>query len=271
LEGLFCYHLGQFELPLKSNSRFMIRYLSSLTISILFFSCSGNGEKQSLDIDEAGIDAYIAAKTDSSQIYDITAGMRFSKGEGYAYSAVRYSQNDTAILYTELIEETNGITYRNFFYKEGLPVLVEENTTKTENGALLCIQRRVYLNGAIILQALERSAASEEELDLVPFKEITMTKGQFDFDRAEQSITQTGDYEMKFGEFLVLNPVSYLILENDESGYNVALYLVQPDELINRLYENQEYYQGKTVEVYHEYIFVNGMQQMAYMGGELAE
>jgi hypothetical protein len=249
----------------------MAKYLFSGIVFLFLFSCSVNGEKQSLDIDEAGIEAYIAEKTDSSQIYDITRGMRFSRADGYAYSAVRFSQNDTAVLYTELVEETNGITYRNFFFKEALPVFVEETTTKLENGVVVCTQRKVYMNGAIILKALERSAASEEELELVPFKEITMTRGQFNFERAEESIRQTGDYEMKFGEFLILEQASYLVLENDESGFSVALFLMEADALINQLYENQEAYQGKTIEIYHEFMFINSMQQMVYMGGTMVE
>jgi hypothetical protein len=249
----------------------MANYLLSGIFFLFLVSCSVNGEKQSLDIDEAGIDAYIAAKTDSSQIYDITRGMRFSRANDYAYSAVRFSQHDTAVLYTELIEETHGITYRNLFFKEGLPVFIEETATHAQNGIVVCTQRKVYLNGAIILTALERTAPSEEELELVPFNEITMTRGQFDFERAEESISQTGDYEMKFGEFLILDQISYLVLENDESGFSVALFLMQGDELINQLYENQAAYQGKTIEIYHEFMFVNGMQQMVYMGGALAE
>ncbi|MBL7897213.1 MAG: hypothetical protein JNJ99_01675, partial [Crocinitomicaceae bacterium] len=95
--------------------------------SILLVSCSGNGELKSLDIDEKSIDQYVEEKLDTSQTYDILTGMRFSKGENYAYSAVRFSQNDTAILYTELIEDSTGTIYRNLFYKDKLPVYVEED------------------------------------------------------------------------------------------------------------------------------------------------
>ncbi|MBI3133525.1 MAG: hypothetical protein HYZ14_02510 [Bacteroidetes bacterium] len=249
----------------------MVRFFIYLIISAIAYSCTVAGEKQSLEIDENSIDAYVNEKLDTSETYDILTGMRFSKGEGYAYSAVRFSQNDTAILYTELIEDTTGLTYRNLFFKENLPVFVEENIIRTENNATIFIQRKIYLNGAIILKALERSASSEEELEQVAFKEITMTMGQFDFERAEQAVTQSGDYEMQFGEFLILDPVSYLILENEESGYSVALYLLQGDALINTLYENQDAYQGKTIRAYHEFMFIGGMEQMVYAGGDVVE
>lgn len=248
-----------------------MKNLYYLFVSVLIVSCSGAGDVQSLEIDPAGIDAYVEYKLDTSQTYDILTGMRFSKEEGYAYSAVRFSQNDTAILYTELVEEPTGVTYRNLFFKDGLPVFVEEAVTHADGELTTYTQRKVYLNGAIILKALERSASTEEALEHLPFKEITMTTNQFDFERAEKSVTQSGDYEMKFGEFLILDMVSYLVLENKESGYSVALYLVQGDDLINTLYENQEAYQGKTIRAFHEFQFIGGMQQMVYTGGKVIE
>jgi len=249
----------------------MFKYLFNLGLVAFLFSCSGNSEKISLDLTPEEIDAYVANKLDSSQIYDITRGMRFSKADTYAYSSVRFSQNDTAILYTETEEEITGITYRNLYFKEGLPVFVEEHITKTDASGTITIERKVYLNGAIILKALERSAPSEEELEAQPFKEITMTVGQFDFERAENSINQTDDYEMKFGEFLVVYPATYLILDNYESGFSVALYLSQGDELINELYANPDAYQGRAIGLYYEFVFMNGMEQMVYAGGILSE
>ena len=249
----------------------MARSLLYLFLLLLVISCNPHGESLSLEIDEEGIDAYIAEKLDTSQIYDITTGMRFSKADGYAYTPVRFSQNDPAILYTEQIEEANGITYRSLFFKQGLPVFVEEHTMKIEPGFTSYIHRKVYLNGAIILKALEKTALSEEELETTPFKEITMTRNQFDFKRAEEAINQTGDYEMKFDEFLVVDPVSYLVLKNEQSGYSVALLLMQGDETLNLLYENQEKYRGKTIVAYHEFMDFGGMQQMVYTAAQIVE
>lgn len=239
--------------------------------SILLVSCSGNGELKSLDIDEKSIDQYVEEKLDTSQTYDILTGMRFSKGENYAYSAVRFSQNDTAILYTELIEDSTGTIYRNLFYKDKLPVYVEEDIIVSDGITTTYKQRKIYLNGAIILKAYERSASDKDTLAEKEFTEITMTMNQFDFERAEKSVTQQGDYEMSFGEFLILDLMSYLVLENKESGYSVALYLIEGDDLINTLYANPDAYQGKVIRCYHQFMYISGIQQMVYTGGEIVE
>lgn len=239
--------------------------------SILLVSCSGNGELKSLDIDEKSIDQYVEEKLDTSQTYDILTGMRFSKGENYAYSAVRFSQNDTAILYTELIEDSTGTIYRNLFYKDKLPVYVEEDIIVSDGITTTYKQRKIYLNGAIILKAYERSASDKDTLAEKEFTEITMTMNQFDFERAEKSVTQLGDYEMSFGEFLILDLMSYLVLENKESGYSVALYLIEGDDLINTLYANPDAYQGKVIRCYHQFMYISGIQQMVYTGGEIIE
>lgn len=238
---------------------------------LFLISCAGNGELKSLDIDEKSIDQYVQEKLDTSQNYDILTGMRFSKGENYAYSAVRFSQNDTAILYTELIEETTGTTYRNLFFKDKLPVYVEEDIVLSDGITTSYVQRKIYLNGAIILKAYERSATDKDSLAEKKFDEITMTMGQFDFERAEKSVTQQGEYEMKFGEFLILDLMSYLVLENEESGYSVALYLIEGDDLINTLYANPDAYQGQVIRCYHQFMYISGIQQMVYTGGEIIQ
>ena len=238
---------------------------------IVLTACSGTGEKRSLEINEQLIDEYVAEKMDTSQVYDILTGMRFTKGENYAYSAVRFRQNDTAILYTEEIEEASGVTFRNIFFKEGLPVYVEEYKVITDAAAPVYRQRRVYLNGAIILKAYERSTNDEENLEAAVYEEITLTMSEFDFEKPGMAVTQQGDFEMKFGEFLVLDLVSYLVLENKESGYNVAIYILKGDPFLDDLYANEDVYRGKTVIPQFDFMFIGGMQQMVYTGARFAE
>ena len=242
---------------------------------VLLAACAPKGEDGkivSVEVDEKSIDQYVAEKLDTSQTYDILPGMRFSRGENYAYTAVRFSQQDTAILYTEKIEEASGITYRNIFYKEGKPIFVEEYITIADTMTAVYIERKAYLNGAIVLKAYEKKSEIEDELANLPFKEITMTMSQFDFERAEKAVTQSDEYEMRFGEFLNIDlTMSYLILENEESGFNVALLIMQPDELINYLWADQAGNKGKIIRPYHQMMQLGGMEQMVYMGGDLIE
>ena len=74
---------------------------------------------------------------------------------------------------------------------------------------------------------------------------------------------------MKFGQFLIINPDSYLILENDKSGYNVAFYILEGDELLDELYANPDAYKGKTIKVNHEFMKMSGIERMIYRGGEI--
>jgi hypothetical protein len=234
---------------------------------VILASCNNGGAPASLEVNEQSIDRYVEEKLDTSQNYEIITGLRFSKDEN-TYSAVEFSQNDTAILCTEEITTADGGTiYRNIFFKDDLPVYVEEYETIMGDEAMVYRQRRVYFNGAIVLKAYEKTAASEEELVQVPFKETTMTMNMFDFNRAKQSVRQRGEYEMKFGEFLVFDLQAYLVLENEESGYSVAIYILKGDGLVDALYADPAAYQGKTIHVYHEFMNIGGLDQMVYMGG----
>ena len=85
------------------------------------------------------------------------------------------------------------------------------------------------------------------------------------------AIQQQGDFEMKFGEFLVMGPQSYLILSNETSKYDVALYIQQGDFLLDELYTYPKKYKGKTVFANYEFINENGVTKMAYRGGMLIE
>jgi hypothetical protein len=241
-------------------------FACSLVMAILA-SCNNTGAPVSLEINEESIDRYVEEKLDTSQNYEILTGLRFSKDEN-TYAAVQFSQNDTAILCTEEITTADGGTiYRNIFFKDDLPVYIEEYETIMGDEFMIYRQRRVYFNGAIVLKAYEKTASSEEELVQVPFKETTMTMNMFDFNRAKQSVRQQGDYEMKFGEFLVFDLQAYLILENEESGYSVAIYILKGDGLVDALYTDPEAYQGKTIHVYHEFMNIGGLDQMVYTGG----
>lgn len=252
-----------------------LKYLPVLVL--LFSACSNNGtsitgEKIShQELDTSGIDAYVKEKMDTSQIYEVKLGMRFSQEGNIAYTASSYNQNDTTILYSEEIESPTGNTYRNLFFKESLPVYVEEYITMEDANGMNFIERKTYLNGAIILKSLERSSLIEEELVNQPFKEITITKGSFDFDKPANAIAQSGDFQMRFGEFLDFNSLKYLILENEESGNNVALLINGFDSFLAELYNNPTAYQNRVVIPTFEFVTMNGMVQMVYTGGKFGD
>ena len=85
------------------------------------------------------------------------------------------------------------------------------------------------------------------------------------------AIEQNGDFELKFGEFLTIEPQTYLILENKKSNYNIALYILEGDFLLDELYTYPEKYKGKTIFANHENINMGGVMRMVYRGGILIE
>ena len=76
---------------------------------------------------------------------------------------------------------------------------------------------------------------------------------------------------MKFGEFLIFDNQSYLVLENENSGFNVALFIIQGDPMIDELYSNPEKYKGKTIFTTHEFHNIAGLDRVVYTGGKIIE
>ena len=244
-----------------------------LVLSFFFLLCScgsNNILPKALEVNEESIDKYIEEKLDTSQTYEIVTGLRYSKGDE-TYASEQFSQNDTVILCTEEIVTEKGVLLRNFFYKDDQPVYIEEYETISSFSGDLYRQRKIYLNGAIILKAYEKSAGTEDELIKLPFKEITMTMNQFDFQRPKDAALQEGDYEMKFGEFLVFDLQSFLVLDNEESGYSVALYILKGDELVDKLFADPDAYQGKTIHPFHDFMVIGGLDRVVYTGGYMVE
>ncbi len=230
--------------------------------------CTGSSEEET-ELTESDIDKYVTDKTNPSEIYDIALSMRFSK-ENEAYSVVDYAQNDTTILISEAIELAEKFVIRNMYFKDGEIVYIEEfDKPYFETGNF--VERKFYLNGDEVTSSYKRESNDEEEIEFLEFEKIIYSIDDFDFKRPGDAINQKGDYEMKYGEFLIIEPQRYLILENNESKYNVALFLMEGDMLIEQLYENPDDYRGKTIFIHHEFMDMNGVERMIYKGGIVKE
>ncbi|OIQ27866.1 MAG: hypothetical protein BM555_05955 [Crocinitomix sp. MedPE-SWsnd] len=221
-----------------------------------------------LDIDRAEIDEYVQSCLDPERIYDITQGARYSRDDE-TYQVNGYAHYDTLVLHSiQEASESSSIT-RNIFYKEDLPVYVEEYITEFGEDESNYTERKVYLNGRDVIEAEERSSVLDIELEV--FKAVEISADEYDFDCPVNALLQEGDFEMKYGEFLILGPESYLILENSESKYGVALYITQGDELLDNLYARPLDYQGKTLYFDYEFREMNGIERMIYHGAEIIE
>lgn len=217
---------------------------------------------------EEEIDAYVESCLDPEKIYDINFGMRYSQND-LAYQVTEYRMNDTIVLHN--INETSEFTQlnQNIFYKDDFPVFIEQYHWDFSGNELAYSEKKIYLTGDDVLKAYERTGNTDELNS--KFEETTVAFESFDFQKPKDAVNQEGDFEMKFGDFLVINPESYLILENEKSGWGVALYILEGDMLLDQLFAYPENYKGKTIEIHHEFMNMNGIERMIYRGGILKE
>jgi hypothetical protein len=241
-----------------------IIYISIITF---IFACSS---KPSLEISPEEIDAYVATCLDTTKVYDITLGPRYSRDDE-SYKVDEYGMYDTLKLLT--IEEYSEkfVLKQTIFFKEELPVYMEEYLSFYNEAEGDIIERQIYLNGAEIIKSQERSAITDFDLETALWSEVELDILNYDFERPRRAIEQEGEFEMKYTEFLIINPESYLILKNEESKYGVALYILEGDELLDELYAKPLIYKGKTLKFDYEFLNMNGIERMIYRGAEVIE
>ncbi|MBD3636679.1 MAG: hypothetical protein HUJ25_05000 [Crocinitomicaceae bacterium] len=244
----------------------MKNYIPLFLIALLIWSCKRG---PAIDMTEEEIDAYVQTCVSPDRVYDIGLGLRYSRDDE-SYQVTEYTYNDSLILHN--IEEISmeHSRRRNIFYKNNLPVYLEDYLFEYGD-SLKITERKVYLTGDGLLAAYERSGESELAVEGFKFHKVDMKFKDFDFQRPKDAMLQKGEFEMKFGEFLIINPESYLILENDKSEFGVALFILEGDLLLDELYEHPKEYKGKTIFVQHEFMNMNGIERMIYRGGIVKE
>ena len=243
----------------------MKNILTFIVSSLLIItSCNDKKETKSTVIK---IDNAILTIVDSNQVYDISQSPNFSR-ENEQYSVVQYAQNDSIKLAVETYNTQNKEYTRQLYYQNNKLIYASEigynftDTSETEY-----IHNTYFLGDGSQINYVNLSG-TETETDNYKLTEQQMT---VELDKASNAIKQLGDFEMKFGEFLVAGPQSYLILSNVESKYDIALYIQKGDFLLDELYTNPEKYKGKTIFANHEFITENGVSKMAYRGGMLIQ
>lgn len=248
-----------------------------LIMSLLFIACTDNSvteetqEKvEKIAFTNTQIDAYVAEKLDDSQEYDVAMSLRFSNSDD-TYEVIQYVQNDTIILFVETEIMSDKSISRRTFFKNGLPVYVEEYLSKNTTEEAPFIQRKIYLNGNQIVESLERQSFSEEELEMLAYQNVEISLDEFDFDRPKRAVQQTDEFALQFEEFIIIEPQTYLVLGNEESGYDAALFVAEEHPLLTEINENQEKYRGKTLHVYHQFVLTNGIERMLFVDAELME
>ncbi len=225
-------------------------------------------EKENI-LSETEIDQIVNTITNPEQLYDIALSMRFTRNDEQ-YSALEYSKNDTVVLYVENFESDDISYVRQTYYYHKKPIFINEFGYKYINNEEKEYQKKIYINNGRVTAAYEGFYENLE--DTIPnFQHIETDLSQINFQKPREAVNQEGDFEMIFGEFLILESQSYLILENKKSKYNVALYITEGDQTLNALFERPEEFKGKTVFVLHEFSNDSGIERMHYKGGTIIE
>lgn len=213
------------------------------------------------------IDNIVESILDTTRVYDISQSPNFSKNTEQ-YRVVEYSENDTALLLIETFRNDSNQYNREYYLNHGELIFVRENGMNfyPQESAY---KREVWVNEYQSLKAQEMIINTDGSEEKATSFDVNMD--DYNTKKALNAINQKGDFELKFGEFLIIEPQIYLILENKESGYNVALFVLEGDFLLDELYTYPEKYKGKTIFVHHEFMNMGGIERMIYRGGIVIE
>lgn len=238
-------------------------YTFILFIALTIVSCTNKNNQLS----EKEIDHMVELILDSNQVYEISQSLRFSNDKEQ-YNVLQYSRNDSTILYVETLTSSDTEYTREIYYKDGSVIFINENGYRFINQD----QEEQYQQNRYFFSEVD-SINYDKIIDLEntqSFSEVSDVE-IINYNKPTAAIKQEGIFEMKFGEFLSIEPQTFLILENKESQYNVALFITQQDYLLDELFNNPGKYRGTTIFAHHEFSKIGGIERMIYKGGIIIE
>ena len=239
-------------------------FLSLIVIAFSIIACNSNTENKTTVVN---IDDIVKSIVDTAKVYDIVESPKYTRTDEQ-YNVTEYSINDTVRLHVETFVSEHKEYTRQLYYTDTKLIY------SSEFGYILTdTSEEEYISNAYFLgdgSQINYSNTKGFDVEGEDYK-LTKTPVKIELVKPFNAIKQKGDFEMKFGEFLVMGPQSYLILSNEVSKYDIALYIQQGDFLLDELYNNSEKFKGKTIFSNHEFIKENGVTKMAYRGGILID
>jgi len=215
---------------------------------------------------ENEIDNYIKSIEIDKNTYAVKQSLRFST-DTKQYNVEAFNSDEKTIIYIEeYMDAFKGFT-RTLYLKDGELTYVKEtgyDTSIDTDGEDYEIETYFLNNNQIDYKRII-SGSDTTNYAILP------SKVNYDLNRIKDALNQKGDFEMRFGEFLIIKPQSYLVLENKDSQYNVALFIIKGDPLLDDLYTNPTKYKGKVIYAKHEFSIIGGAERMVYLGAELVD
>ncbi len=221
----------------------------------------------SLELEIQGIVNLINSQKDS--LLEVPS-LRFSNGENGTYAVKHYFLNEMTQLISVEDYANDYVKQTDFYFSEGYPVFINEFLSEFLEEKEQYSERIVYLKSQEVYQAYSKSEFNE-----IPFFEDTLfvktdvEMDYFDFNKPLRAIQQKGEFEMYFDEFLLIEPQSYIIVENADSTINAALFIKSGDSLLNNMFEEPERFAHKKLWVNHYFEEMNGIERMIYNGAYL--
>ena len=240
------------------------KYLAYFLFLAFLVSCK---DKNALEISPKEIDEYVEIKSSESQEYAVSQSLRFSKEED-SYEVVQYIQNDTVILFLETIHKQDESCVRQTFFKNGMPVFIQESIGRNSTESPY-VDRKIYWDGTSVIEAYEKSSDIEQDLAFMEYSKSSADIDEFDFNKPKKAMAQQGEFKMQFSEFIFIDPQTYLILENEESLYDVALFIANDHPLIGQLLADPDAFKGRTIFITHQFIMMNNIERMLFIDGEM--
>lgn len=250
-------------------------YLIILPLVLIFNACQQNvkGDTSTgneLDSTQRRIENkvnQIFAKQDS--LVPIPS-LRFAKGADETYTATMYGENQVTVRIREEEISNEKIWGRDYFYHEGQLIFIKEQGSVFKNAVEEYTERLIYFNEGVVYKAYEKHQFTDDDMFFdTLFKSTEIDLADRDLEKPNRALQQKGEFTMYFDEFLLIEPQSYLIVENNDKSINAALYIVEGDSLLNVLFENPKVYKKHKIWVYHSFREMNGVERMIYEGAVL--
>ncbi|MDX1348696.1 MAG: hypothetical protein R3279_00540 [Putridiphycobacter sp.] len=252
-------------------------FFSVTILIILSFGCTNSddlllNEKTEKDTVLVGIEAEVNRIIGAKDSLVMVPSLRYAKGETETYMAKMYGQNQLTRWIREEQISNQSILGRDYYYQGGNLILIKDSESIFNGETEEYTERLLYVQDNAIYKALEKHQYTEDNMFLdTLYQAVQISMAELDVEKPYRALQQQGEFAMHFDQFLLIDPQSYLIVENIDKTMNAALFIIEGDSLLNRLYENPEAYKGQKLWIYHSFKEMNGIERTIYEGAVLVK
>ena len=248
-----------------------------ILLTTLLIACSGNTDQEeqpliSKDSIKVAIEDKVNAIIAMSDSMQMVPSLRYAKGETETYTAKMFGMNQTTKRIREEHFSNEIIVGRDYYFDNDQLIFIKEEGSRFEDATEVYTEKLIYIHSGNIYKAFEKHQYTEDNMfDDTLFQSADIDLSSFDLEKPMRAIEQREEFSMYFDEFLLLDPQTYLIVENKDKTINAALYIIEGDSLLSEMYANPSEYEGKKLWVYHSFREMSGIERMIYHGAVLVD